>query len=316
MHLNQLPEALKEAETAIALEPENAYGHRNRALVLLDLKRKKDALPAALEAVRLAPKEPVVYHTLTRAQIDNGKISEASKTAERLCELAPEWYFTHETVSLIAWHRNDWPTMETSARTALALDPESGTAMHYLAVAQLNQKRRAEAIESLYEAARLDPRNQQVRRELRRVVEEHTTNGLIFLAAILVSLTVLPVGARFLPSVSPLAMTGVAALLILGSVLAMIIMQRRSLRRLAPAVTQFFEQERRRENERLARTLAWVLGWGSSIVGTLLALAFWGQTHQAHKPVPWYLPVLTITGAAVVCVTLVGMIRADRITPR
>ena len=39
MHLNQLPEALKEAETAISLEPEYAYGHRIRALVLLDLKR-------------------------------------------------------------------------------------------------------------------------------------------------------------------------------------------------------------------------------------------------------------------------------------
>ena len=253
----------------------------------------------------------MVYHTLTRAQIDNQKILDAAATAEKLRELAPEWYFTHETISLLAWHRNDWPTMEASARTALALDPESGTAMYYLAMAQLNQKRRSEAIESLYEAARLDPRNQQVRRELHRVVEEHTSGGLLFLSAMLGALVVAPICARLFPSFSPLLMTGGTILLIVGSLLGAVVIQKRRLRRLAAPVTQFFEQERRRESDRVGRMLMWMFGWGLSIVGTILGVAFWSRASASGQAVPWYLPVFTLASVAGIGISFVAMIRSD-----
>lgn len=170
-------EALVHADRTVALAPDVGYGHALRAAVLsTDLRRRRDAVEAAREAVRLDPEEPVCHQALGRACLRARWFPEALDAAERSVALDPEDADGHglRGAALMALGRPE--AAELAFREALRLDPEDGDVLHDLglAVSVQGRERQGEARELFAGAARADPTDQHVRRTLagaaRRVV--------------------------------------------------------------------------------------------------------------------------------------------------
>lgn len=187
-----LSEAERRAGQAIEAAPDQEWGHRLLAIHLLAQGGPNTALPAAEEAARLRPDSPKALSTLARAQRLCGKRGEAQQTAERLRQLAPDAFLSHEALALVAIGAQRWREAETHARRALALDPNESTALNNLGVALSHQTdalewsvspgRFAEAIDCLFQAITQGPLSDVARRNLRRTLGRYLLISAQFLS--------------------------------------------------------------------------------------------------------------------------------------
>lgn len=155
--LGRNAEGLRVAERAIALDPQREWPHRLRALFLLRLRRKREALAAATEAVRQDATVPEALYVLALIQLECRQVGVAQTTADRLVSLAPERDIAHRAAGDVARQRHQWRAAEAHYRRALAIDPNDTAVLNNLAVTLQHTGRHDEAIELLYDAARLAP---------------------------------------------------------------------------------------------------------------------------------------------------------------
>jgi tetratricopeptide (TPR) repeat protein len=102
--------------------------------------RHRDALKSAEEAARLEPEEPMALHALTNARLQLKKNKKAKESAEMMLELAPELDATHFTMGNVQLACGDNHLAEQSFREALRINPNSADARNNLGVAVLRQK--------------------------------------------------------------------------------------------------------------------------------------------------------------------------------
>lgn len=176
MHLagDRAAEALDAAEAALAVAPDAVPALVARGFALADLERWKEAAATADQILTLGPTDP--YAQRSAAAILSGARNgqPALDAAWRGVELVPEEPQAHLVLGLVAARLGLFDLAERAYREALRLDPQLAEARHDLGVIRLDQRRYAEALEHLTEAAAMDPARGDAGRTigdgLRRVV--------------------------------------------------------------------------------------------------------------------------------------------------
>lgn len=86
---NDFDQAERRNQEVVNIDPQNALAYNNLAWLLMKQK-KPGALPMAIKAAAIAPREPTVLDTLAQAQAEENQLAKAVETAERVVTLAPE----------------------------------------------------------------------------------------------------------------------------------------------------------------------------------------------------------------------------------
>jgi len=177
-----MPTALAETDSLVKAEPNNPYFHELKGQILLENSRVAEAVPEYQEAVRLAPKEPLIKTSLGQAMIatDNPALNKpALKTLEDALREDPDNPFGWHQLA-IAYSRDgqagmaDLATAErlyregdpmqarhTAARALCQLKPGTPSwrrAQDIVSIVQSNMQGRNGRRESNFSAEDLTPR--------------------------------------------------------------------------------------------------------------------------------------------------------------
>ncbi|HEX4467337.1 MAG TPA: tetratricopeptide repeat protein, partial [Solirubrobacteraceae bacterium] len=170
-------DARSAATRAVALTPEEPYGHVVAAIALLMLKRTEEALAQAREAVRLDPDDWRNLDLLARALLENGGdgVEEARAVAGRMRELAPAEPRAHMFAGRLAVRAGDDDDARAAFRETLAVDPDNAGAHHALAGMRLRRRLNdpavlAEAAAGFARAAAVEPENARGRQALELLI--------------------------------------------------------------------------------------------------------------------------------------------------
>jgi tetratricopeptide (TPR) repeat protein len=160
-----------------------------RAMALVDLRRYGEAAAMAHEIIRRGPEDAGAQSLGAAILAESRNGQPALDAAWRGVQLAPEQAQAHLVLGLVAARMELFQLAERAYREALELDPELAEAQHDIGVIRLEQRRYAEALEQLAEAAAMRPGDPRAARSvghgLRRVV--HLGCGYAFIAPILVA---------------------------------------------------------------------------------------------------------------------------------
>ncbi|SDY11055.1 Tetratricopeptide repeat-containing protein [Micromonospora pattaloongensis] len=150
-------DALAAADSAVAAAPDFIPAVVARGLALADLRRFREAAAMADRVLVLGPDDAYAQRSgaAILAEARNGQ--QSLNAAWRGVELAPEEPEAHLVLGLVAARLELFDLAERAYREALRLDPELAEARHDLGVIRLEQRRYAEALEHIAEAAALQP---------------------------------------------------------------------------------------------------------------------------------------------------------------
>ncbi len=137
--------ALETATRAVALDGDNGWGHRLRALAFFQLGRHEDSVAAARRSVTVEPQQPhahlVLAEALAQTRKPRKRRREALEVARHGVALAPNEAETHATLGAVALVCREWDTSERASRKALEIDPELTRARNNLAGVELVKRR-------------------------------------------------------------------------------------------------------------------------------------------------------------------------------
>ncbi|MEU4478197.1 tetratricopeptide repeat protein [Micromonospora sp. NPDC023966] len=150
-------EALRVAEAAVAAAPGALSPLVARGFALVDLGRWKAAASTGDEILALGPDDAYAQRSAAAILAGARNGQPALNAAWRGVELAPDAAQAHLVLGLVAARLELYDLAERAYREALRLDPELAAARQDMGVIRLEQRRYAEALEHLAEAAALDP---------------------------------------------------------------------------------------------------------------------------------------------------------------
>ncbi|MFI6823565.1 tetratricopeptide repeat protein [Micromonospora sp. NPDC050187] len=150
-------EALTAAESAAAAAPGVVEPLVARGLALSDLQRYAEAARTADEILALGPDDAYAQRSAAAILAGARNGQPALNAAWRGVELAPEEPQAHLVLGLVAARMELFDLAERAYSEALRLDPELGEAQHDIGVIRLEQRRYAEALEHLADAAAISP---------------------------------------------------------------------------------------------------------------------------------------------------------------
>lgn len=150
-------EALTAAEAAVAAAPGTVPPLVARALALVDLREFGAAAGTADEILALGPTDAYAQRSAAAILAGSRNGQQALNAAWRGVELAPEEPQAHLVLGLVSARLELFDLAERAYREALRLDPQLAEARHDMGVIRLEQRRYAEALEHLAEAAAMDP---------------------------------------------------------------------------------------------------------------------------------------------------------------
>lgn len=249
-NLKDFQTALEYAESAIAAEPEEEWGHRLRSVALTEQGRKKEALKSAEEAVRLEPDESFALQTLIYALLNSGVNKRAEEIALRMREDFPEMETTFFALGNVYLQSGNYYEAEHCFREALRLNPNSADARNNLGLTLLRQSQAAdnslfkpnnlsilnaagedEIQKHFTEAVRLEPTNETAAENLKNQFSYFNVlyGGLVFIPFVLIAFFVAPV------------MTVLMTLLGIYGFLKLFFEVRRKRKRLAPELRMFLK---------------------------------------------------------------------------
>jgi len=129
--LGQAARMLEAANRAVALAPEEEWGHRLASIALARLRQLEEAVRAAGEAVRLDPNgwRTHVQYSLVAAQVPR-LAQDAYRAAQRATELAPHSSDAHFALGLTSDATGRHEEVAEHYRQALRLDPEHVNALN------------------------------------------------------------------------------------------------------------------------------------------------------------------------------------------
>jgi tetratricopeptide (TPR) repeat protein len=146
-------DALAAADAAVAAAPRAIRPLVQRGMALVDLRRFGEAADIAYEILGISPDD--AHAQLSAAAIlgeaRNGQ--RALDAAWRAVTLAPEESQAHLVLGVVAARLGLYGVAERAYREALRLDPALEDAHHHVGVARLDQRRYAETLGRLAEAA-------------------------------------------------------------------------------------------------------------------------------------------------------------------
>ena len=115
----RLPDSKIELEAAIALDPNQASGHRQLGITLMFLGQPEAAIPQLEKSTRLSPHDPFIalnYNALGVCHLFLGQVDEAIDLLRKARAASPRYYFVHLNLAAALGLRGDL----NEARAALA----------------------------------------------------------------------------------------------------------------------------------------------------------------------------------------------------
>ncbi len=155
--VRNLEEALREADTAIRLDPTCAFYHAVRVEVLLALNRIKLAMASIGEALRLDPQAPLHYTLLARIHGRQRKWKEMLAAADEALKHTPDDVdaLQQRIAALVGLRRLD--DASRSVHHALARNPLDAATHAQWGWVWMARKKPKEAVPHFRESLRLDP---------------------------------------------------------------------------------------------------------------------------------------------------------------
>ncbi|MDR0451192.1 MAG: tetratricopeptide repeat protein [Treponema sp.] len=101
-------QALKDLDTAAKLDPGGYWIATDRGTVLLDLRRKEEALAEFNRALAIDSQNFLAYVYVAGIKDDLGDMDGAESAYLSLCRLKPEYYFSWEGLGIIRMKREQW----------------------------------------------------------------------------------------------------------------------------------------------------------------------------------------------------------------
>jgi tetratricopeptide (TPR) repeat protein len=150
-------EALTSADAAVAAAPGTVGPLVARGLALADLREYAESARMADEILALGPDDGYAQRSAAAILAESRNGQPALNAAWRGVELDPEHPQAHLVLGLVAARLELFDLAERAYREALRLDPELAEARHDMGVIRLEQRRYAEALEHLAEAAAMSP---------------------------------------------------------------------------------------------------------------------------------------------------------------
>ena len=166
----ELKRLLKELDSRITSNPEDAGAHLEKAEVLMEMDRFKEALASAARAVKIAPGEPEAHVIYGMAALRLGKDKEAEKSFGRAIDLDPEAAeYVGDVLAEIApgrmkmmmkrMMRGPEPVDMKKVAARLAANADDVGALVLRARRHVEKKNLEAAFDDLYRAIKLDPKH-------------------------------------------------------------------------------------------------------------------------------------------------------------
>jgi len=173
--------ALVDIERSLALEPEMAYAHALRSMILHALDRHKEALAAADEARRLEPELALAWFCRGNALLALRSLPEAGEAARKSLELDPDDSDASNLLATVLRLQRRFGEAEVEIERHLARAPENAWTFATAGWTALNQGQRDKAEELFREALRLDPEFEHARIGLREAFKARSGFYRLFL---------------------------------------------------------------------------------------------------------------------------------------
>jgi adenylate cyclase len=152
--------ALRAAETAVALDDNNAFGHVTLGASYQYSGQLEKAIAALERAVELSPSSAQAYSTLGGCLAGSGRVDEGLESLERAIRLSPRdpflWY-TLSNVAMAHFAAERYSEAVKWARRSLQQKPGNSRAYRYLAASHGHLGETDEAWAALQEYLRLEP---------------------------------------------------------------------------------------------------------------------------------------------------------------
>ena len=103
-----LNDALANLDAAKALEPDNYWINIDRGLVLMDMKRKPEALENFIQAIGIDPDNFIAYVYSAGIRDESGDYAGAELDYAKLAKLKPEYYFAFEGLGMLKMKDKKW----------------------------------------------------------------------------------------------------------------------------------------------------------------------------------------------------------------
>jgi TolB-like protein len=116
-----------ELEAAIALDPNQASGHRQLGVTLMLLGQPEAAIPQLEKSTRLSPHDPWIalnYDTLGRCHLFLGQVDEAIDLLRKAAAASPRYYFVHLHLAAALGLRGDLGEAKAALAEGIKLKPE------------------------------------------------------------------------------------------------------------------------------------------------------------------------------------------------
>lgn len=150
-------EALREAESAIGIEPDLPGGYYVQSLALLELGRAGSALKAIKEALRIDPENASYYAGLARIYMRQKNWRRALEAAEQGLKFDPEHNLCTNLRGMALVNLGHRDEADRTLKKALARNPENALTQANQGWALLHRGDHQQAVVHFKEALRLDP---------------------------------------------------------------------------------------------------------------------------------------------------------------
>jgi Tfp pilus assembly protein PilF len=145
-NLNRIDDALAAFENAVAVKPDYAEAHNNRALILNGLMRFDDALTSFDTAIALKPDNATAHNNRGTALQDLGRLDEALASFEKAIALKPDYAQAYYNSGIVLQDLQRLDAALLSLDRAIALWPDYVQAHHNRGAVLQDQRRLDEAI--------------------------------------------------------------------------------------------------------------------------------------------------------------------------
>ena len=156
--------AILHTRRAIELSPKSPAYRNQLAMIFVQQKRYKDALPEILRAIELKPANFLEFYYYNLAGVYRSllRMDEALRAYERVLSIAPKFYPAHVAVGELYLERHQLEKATQELTLATLLDSKQPRAYYLLGLARAQAGKHSEALEAFRKALDLDPSDHRI----------------------------------------------------------------------------------------------------------------------------------------------------------
>jgi tetratricopeptide (TPR) repeat protein len=162
----RIDEAIREAETALQIHPNEAEGHSNLAIAFSRKGDMEKALAHLQRAVEIKPNRSKLHYNIATVLAEKGRLDEAISHYEQEIQIRPEFAEAHNNLGTALLRKGRLDDALDHFEKAIAANPRLAKAHYNAAIVLVAKGRPNEAIDLLQKALQLDPSDADARIQL------------------------------------------------------------------------------------------------------------------------------------------------------